>query len=46
MLTTVFGDEEYKEKPASKILKTSVGGNRTKRKQDHEGSVRTFSKWK
>jgi len=44
LVTTIFGDEEHKEKPTSKTLKTSVGRNGTKRKQDHGGSVKTFFK--
>lgn len=44
LLTTIFGNEEHKEKPTSKAQKTSVGRNRTERKRDHEGSVRTFFK--
>lgn len=44
LVTTIFGNEEHKEKPTSKALKTSVGRNRTKRKRDHEGSVQTFFK--
>lgn len=32
LLTTIFGNEEHKEKPTSKAQKTSVGRNRTERK--------------